>query len=110
MDINQEKKLKSIYQKYFSLSFLGTDISNKFAIISLLCYLKIKLSKKKPDLTYYELIKKFANKDMPDECLRGLAIVCEDFSYGCKNFITFELEDKDIPSKLKELLGEWLPF
>ena len=36
--------------------------------------------------------------------------MCEDFAYGCKEFPTFGIKDKDIPLKIKEILKTYLPF
>ena len=40
------EEMQKIYNKYFSLNFLGNSISNKFALISLTCYLTYKLKAK----------------------------------------------------------------
>ena len=34
----------------------------------------------------------------------------EDFAYGCTNFPTFGLSPKEMPAKVKEILGKYLPF
>ena len=87
------EEMQKIYNKYFSLNFLGNSISNKFALISLTCYLTYKLKAKKPE-----------------DLLKGLAVICSDFAYGCTEFLTFGIEDKKIPEKIKELLDSWIPF
>lgn len=105
------KELSELYKDKFSLHFFGNDINKKFALISLIGYLYFKLKPKKPDLTYWSLIWSIANKlDIPEDILKRVSIICEDFSYGCTSFPTFGIEDKDIPAKVKELLGEYLPF
>ena len=52
---------------------------------------------KNPDVTYYQVVNK-------------LAIMSEDFAYGCKEFPTFGLKPKDMPNKVKEILNKYLPF
>ncbi len=104
------EEMQEIYNKYFSLGFLGNDISNKFALISLTCYLVEKLKAKKPDITHWTVLYKISNGSVPEDYLKGLAVICSDLSYGCHEFPTFELKDKDIPAKIKELLNQHLPF
>lgn len=108
-DVDSYNELKAFYVKHFSLGYLGNDIKTKFALISLICYLKHKLEMKKPDVTYYQIIKKLG-EDLPDDFIKGLAIICNDFGCYCKDFPTFDIEEKNIPSKVKEILSTWLPF
>lgn len=105
------EEMQMIYQKYFSLANLGTDINKKFALISLVCYLTNKLKKKKPDWTHWNTLAKINEGcNLPEDFIKGLAIICSDFGYNCIDYPTFGIEDKKIPSKIKELLSEWLPF
>ena len=100
-----KQELHDLYIEYFSLGYLGDDMSSKFALISLLGYLKTKF----PKASYSQLIKKIS-PELPDKYITGLEILCEDFSYGCKNFITFGLKDREVPNKIKEILSKYLPF
>lgn len=105
--------LKWLYNREFSLGFLGKDINSKFALISLLGYLVMKLRKKKPEVTFLDTLIKINNagtKSVPDKTAKSIAIIAEDFAYGCENFPTFDLKDKDIPKKIKEILNSSLPF
>lgn len=106
------KDLERAYREYFSMAYLGKDFSNKLALISLICYITKTLQMKKPDVTYYQVVKKLGDGTIPDEYINRLAIICEDWSYGCdkETFPTFGLEDKQIPAKIKEILHNWLPF
>ena len=107
------EELEHMYNAYFSLQFLGSDISNKFALISLTCYIVDKLKEKKPDVTHWSVlynINKKGGNPVPEDLLKRLAVLCSDFGYGCSKFPTFELEDKKIPAKIKELLNMWTPF
>ena len=105
------EEMQKIYSRYFSLGYLNVDINTKFALISLICYLKQKLSEKKPDVTHFQILKKINGGDLiPEDFLKGLAVICSDFGYGCKEFPTFGIEDKKIPNKIKEILLNWIPF
>ena len=108
-DIKYED-LKSIFTNNFSLSTLGSDFSSRVGLISLICYLYFKLKPKSPDLSYWSLVYKLGNGIVPENFLRGLSILCEDFGRNCYEFQTFGIEDKKIPSKIKEILSSWLPF
>lgn len=103
-------EMQQIYNKYFSLGYLNTDISSKFALISLTGYLVYKLKQKKPDVTAYRVIKKITGNDYPEDFIKGLSVVIEDFSYGCTEFPTFGLQDKEIPVKIKSIISSYLPF
>jgi len=105
------ENLNRLYHENFSLGFIDKDFSTKVALISLLGYLVLKLKDKDPLITYLKVIKSIA-KDMKfsDKFLYTLAIVCEDFSYGCTSFPTFGIEDRNIPAKVKELLKMCTPF
>ena len=104
------KEMQRTYGSLFSLGYLNTDISTKFALISLIGYLTFKLKQKKPDVTPYQVIRKIIGDDLPEDFIKGLAVVVDDFSYGCKNFPIFNIEDKKIPSKIKEILNTYVPF
>lgn len=109
-DSNSYDEMQRCYSEFFSLGNITTDINTKFALISLICYLVKKLREKKPDVTFYQIVYKLGNELINEKYIKRLAIICEDFSYGCKEFPTFGIEDKKIPSKVKEILHNWLPF
>ena len=48
--------LKQLYYDKFSIGYLNTDISNKFALISLIDYLTYRAKQKSPDVSYYKII------------------------------------------------------
>lgn len=102
-------QLKELYNDYFSLGNLNTDINTKFALISLTCYLLKKLQEQKPDITAYKVLRKI-NDDLSEEFIKGLAVVVEDFYYNCKEFPTFGIEPKKMPAKIKEILDSYIPF
>ena len=102
--------MQRLYNRYYSLGYLETDINAKFALISLIGYLTFKLKQKKPDVTAYQVIRKIVEDSLPEDFIKGVAVVVEDFSYGCKSFPTFGINDKDIPNKIKEILSTYVPF
>ena len=108
--MQNHESLRELFSKYFSLSTLGTDFSSRLALISLICYLYSKLKPKCPDLTYWSLVYKLGNEFMPEDNLKGLSILCENFGTNCTEFPTFGIEDKKIPARIKEILACWLPF
>jgi hypothetical protein len=112
-------ELKRFYSEHFSLGYLALSESNgnspferKLILISLICYLYNKNKPKNPDLTYYSLIYKLSkNMGIPDDFIKGLAIICEDFAYGNNgNFPTFGLEGKMILNEINSILKSFLPF
>ena len=103
------EEMQRIYAKYFTTGYLNIDINTKFALISLICYVTEKLKEKKPDVTHYQVIRKLA-ENIPEDQIKGLAVVCSDFAHGCKQFPTFGIENKKIPNKIKEILLNWIPF
>jgi hypothetical protein len=111
-DINETKpydEMRREYNRVYSLGFLGPDIKTKFALISIICYLTTELQKKKPDITFYQLIRKLG-ENMPEDHVKALAVICEDFAYGCENFLTFDMKPADMPKYVKKLLDNYLPF
>ncbi len=109
------KELEDYYASNFSMSGLNTDISNKFALISLICFVTQQVRKKDPETTCYQIIMKVVKDDTVDDYylkfLRGLSIVCNDFMLNTKEFMTFDLHSsKEIIKKIKEILATWLPF
>lgn len=106
------EELRQLYKENFSLEYLGNSIENKMILICLICYITDKAKSKKPDITYYQVITKIC-KDLgglPEEFIKVLAIICEDFSYGCTTFPTFNLKNEEIIPKIKEILTNYLPF
>ena len=87
------------------------ESAEKFALISLLGYMVNSMKKKKPGVTYYEVTAKLAEKTGLDEdTIQTIAIITEDFSYGCTDFPTFGVQPKDMPTKIRELMGKFFPF
>lgn len=105
------KELLRCYQENFSLGYFNTDIKNKFALISLICYVTYKAKEKKPDVTHYEIIMQLTkNQSLPDAMVKRLAVICDDFAYGCTEFPTFELKGNAIVQFIKDILNTYVPF
>lgn len=111
-------ELKRFYSEHFSLGYLNipesdehSSFERKLILISLICYVVEKNKAKNPDLTHYSLLYKINGKlNLPDNFIKGLAIVCEDFAYQNHNFPTFGLEGKKILDEIISILKTYLPF
>jgi len=104
------RQLRDFYNKNFSLGNLNGGIQEKFVLISLVCKLRYLLSQKKPDVTHYQIIKKIIGEQLPETFIKGLSVVCEDFSYNCVDFPSFGFEPKNMPKEIKRILMTYLPF
>lgn len=112
-DINSSPpydELRRLYSKLFSLGYLNTDINTKFALISLINYVTYQMRQKNPDVTHYKVIKKIIGEELPEDFIKGLAVICEDFSYGCTTFPLFGLKPKEIINTIRDILHKYLPF
>lgn len=104
-------KLQDIYTQYFSLGKIASNINEKFALISLIGYIVYNMKRKKPDVSYYEVIYKLAEGSGLSELeIKSLAVIVEDFSYECTEFPTFGLKPKEMTEKIKEILSKKMPF
>lgn len=104
-------RLRDLYNQYFSLGHINSDINRKFALISLVCYVTYKAKAKKPDVTHYSILMNITKDNtFPEDFIKGLAVVCEDFSYGCTEFPTFNLKGNDIITTIKDILNSYVPF
>ena len=112
-----QSNIKTLQNINFSLGYFGKDITKKFALISLICYVTYKAQQKNSTITHSKVIKsliKQANLKLPkyliEELCFGLTKLCEDFSYGCTEFPTFEIQSNKIVDTIKEILREYSPF
>lgn len=104
-------QLQRLYNDYFSLGKIATDINEKFALISLIGYIVHTMKKKKPDVTYYQVCYKLSEGlGLSDLEIKALAVMTEDFSYECTDFPTFGLKPKDMTAKIREILSKKMPF
>lgn len=111
-DISFDKLLK-LYDKYFSIHFMGSDLSDKLACISLVCYVTNELRKKGKDVDCYKVLL-MIEKDLPEELkntlLKSLGVVCESLMYGNTIFPDFGIKPKDMPKQIRKLLDNYCPF
>ena len=105
------RQLETIYNNYFSLGKIAGNINEKFALISLIGYIVYNMKKKKPDVTYYQVVFKLSEGlGLSDVEIKSLAIMVEDFSYECTEFPTFGLKPKEMTEKIREILSKKMPF
>lgn len=115
-DTTKYSELKRIYNECFSLGYIAgtterSPFENRLVLISLICYVTYKNKLKNPDTTHYSIIMKLSqNLGLPDSFIKGLSIVCDDFSYQCTDFPTFGLQGKDILREIIAILKSYLPF
>ena len=110
-------ELKRFYSENFSLGYINSKQSNrsvfenKLVLISLICLVTYKAKLKNPDVTHYEIITKLSkNLGLPEDFIKGLAILCEDFSYECSDFPNFGLKGQDILKEIIAILKSYIPF
>lgn len=114
--LTYDEKVSFYIRNFSSGQFSSGKLSNKLALISLICLVTKKLREKDGNLTVKVVIEKILQRPLFyteafDAFLIGLAIVCEDFLYEVKEIDNFGFTDsKQIISKIKELLNEWCPF
>lgn len=105
--------LRDYYQRYFTLGCLATDIGNKFALISLICFLTKQARVKTPTATCEQVIRKIVGDSNSNSAglLKALSVICEDFMRNTSEFMTFNFKSsKEMVSKIKEILNTELPF
>ena len=109
-------ELRNFYSEHYSLGYIKSghnrsSIEERFILISLIDYITYKSKLKNPDTTHYEIIMKLSkNLGLSDEFIKGLAIICEDFSYCCTDFPTFGLKGQDIVKEAISILKSYIPF
>lgn len=101
------------YSQYFTLGYLGKNMSDKLACIALTCYITNEIRKKGKNITCYDVLLKVGKDSFPDDktgFLKSLGAICEDFMYSCDTFPTLGISPKEMPQQLKILLDKYLPF
>ena len=110
------QELKRFYSENFGLGYINGEnnrspFENRLVLISLICYITYKAKLKNPDATHYQIVMKLSEGlGLPDKFIKGLSIVCEDFSYQCHEFPTFGLKGKDILKEVSAILKSYIPF
>lgn len=104
--------LKQMHTENFSLGNINTDIQSKFALIALTCHLTMKAKQQKPDVNHYKILMQLTkNNPLPEKFIKSLAIICEDFAYGCTEFPTFNIKTPvEMAQTVSNILSKWLPF
>lgn len=104
------KEEAKLFNDYFTTGYLPS-IQDKFVIIDLIGWIVYELRKKKPDVTFYQITHKLAEgTGLNEDEIKKWAILAEDFSYQCKDFMDCGLKITEAPKKVKELFGKILPF
>lgn len=115
-NLSYEEKVGFYVRNFSTGAFSSGKLSNKLALISLICLVTKKLREKDGNLTVKVVIEKILQRPLIitesfDSFLIGLSIICEDFLYETKEIDNFGFTDsKQIIAKIKELLNEWFPF
>ena len=104
------KQMQQVYREWFTSGYLHS-MQDKLALFDLIGWLVTSLKKKKPDITYYQIVYKLAKgTGLTDMDIKKIAIISEDFAYECDDFIDFGLTLKEVPVKIREILCKILPF
>ena len=115
-NLSYEEKVSFYVRNFSTGAFSSGKLSNKLALISLICLVTKKLREKDGNLTVKVVIEKILQRPLIitesfDSFLIGLSIICEDFLYQTTEIDNFGFTDsKQIIAKIKELLNEWFPF
>ena len=103
-------QMQQVYREWFTSGYLHS-MQDKLALFDLIGWLVTSLKKKKPDITYYQIVYKLAKgTGLTDMDIKKIAIISEDFAYECDDFIDFGLTLKEVPAKIREILCKILPF
>lgn len=115
-NLSYEEKFSFYVRNFSTGAFSSGKLSNKLALISLICLVTKKLREKDGNLTVKVVIEKILQRPLMvtesfDSFLIGLSIICEDFLYQTTEIDNLGFTDsKQIIAKIKELLNEWFPF
>ena len=115
-NLSYEEKISFYVRNFSTGAFSSGKLSNKLALISLICLVTKKLREKDGDLTVKVVIEKILQRPLIvtesfDSFLIGLSIICEDFLYQTTEIDNLGFTDsKQVIAKIKELLNEWFPF
>ena len=115
-NLSYEEKFSFYVRNFSTGAFSSGKLSNKLALISLICLVTKKLREKDGSLTVKVVIEKILQRPLMvtesfDSFLIGLSIICEDFLYQTTEIDNLGFTDsKQIIAKIKELLNEWFPF
>lgn len=106
----------SVYSRFFTTGYLASkDMNEKLVLISLLALTTSKMREKDPTMNPLKILMSITNQIEDNsvfyQFLEGIAIITEDFMYGCTKFDPCGLtSSREIINRIKEILGTWLPF
>lgn len=99
------------YVEKFGLGYISPSLEKKFVLIGLVCYLTYKARQKNQNATCLQILEALGNKFFIEKKLQErIAIVAEDFMYGCQEFSTFGIKPSEIINTLKKIMEDMLPF
>lgn len=106
------QELRDFYATTFSLGDINGSIDNKFALISLVCFLTQQAKKQNPDANCYKVLMKVTEGfRYPEKLIKGLSVVCEDFMYNCEEFNKCGCKSaNEMVTQINTILANWLPF
>lgn len=105
--------LRSTYNRYFTLGCLNASPEEKFALISLICFLTKQARKSKPETKVDQVLRKIIPERLhtSNGLLRALTCICEDFLSGNGEFPIFGAKSsKEIVDKIVEIVNKEMPF
>ena len=103
--------LTNIFSEAFPIADFDVDINSRFALISLICYTTNVVKKQQPKATNYSVLKAITKgKNYPEDILKGIACICDGFSYKCKEFPTFNIKGSEIINNIYKIMDSYLPF
>lgn len=101
-----------MYQPFFYK--LKAPLDNKFALISLLCYITNQMRAKDKNWKVLKSIKLIRNDKFSQnspEFIEGLSSLCEDLMFGQTEFPTFELNSyREMFNVINSVMDQELPF
>lgn len=105
--------LRLTYNRFYSLQCLNVSPVDKFALISLICFLTVQARKKNPEVSVDQVIKKITQGQMVNSpgLLRALTCICEDMLIEPYDFPIFGAKSsKEIVDKIVSILSSEVPF
>lgn len=104
------EQMARVYSEWFTTGYLNS-MQDKLAMINLIGWLVTSLRKKKPDITYYQIVHKLAKgTGLTEMEIKKISIIAEDFAYKCDDFIDFGLKINKVPAKIHDILCKLSPF
>ena len=93
-NLSYDEKISFYIRNFSTGAFSSGKLSNKLALISLICLVTKKLREKDGNLTVKVVIEKILQRPLIvtesfDSFLIGLSIICEDFLFGVKEIDNF---------------------